>query len=83
MQAAIIYSVDYDGRAPLHGSDPYTLSGGYGPYPSAPYWDARLVPYTGGTYDRDIFSCDTVLKYRDRTEKEYARTFRMNLIVGG
>ncbi|QNN23473.1 prepilin-type N-terminal cleavage/methylation domain-containing protein [Planctomycetales bacterium ZRK34] len=84
MQAVIMYSLDYKGYAPLHGSEPYQMIGGYGPYPAAPYWDARLVRYTGAEkYRPELFSCPTTLAYRDKLDSKTARTYRMNLTVGG
>ena len=79
MQSTIMYSLDYKGRAPLHGAGPFVDG-----YPVAPFWDYRLTRYVGtAEYDPHIFSCPGVLSAWDKTDKKNARTYRMNLIVGG
>ncbi|MBI1367028.1 MAG: prepilin-type N-terminal cleavage/methylation domain-containing protein [Planctomycetes bacterium] len=84
LQATALYAQDNKDHAPLHGSDPYIMISGNGPYPSPPYWDARLVQYTGTkTYNPKLFSCPTVRAYWQKNDSATVRTYRMNLTVGG
>jgi prepilin-type N-terminal cleavage/methylation domain-containing protein/prepilin-type processing-associated H-X9-DG protein len=71
--ATQMYAQDHADRLPLHAEVGI----------KAPFWDKRIVPYAGGSYQAGVFSCPTQLQFHARTSKTDARTYRINGIITG